>query len=270
MHKRLSLTLLLCFSATTFAATPVTHFLKNNTLNVCSYSEFKPVSYGNGQGYEADLLKAIAKLWHVNIKFHPVKTYENIWLLPLTKKSSCDVAIGGITPATYRREQCAIFSIGTGSFSQSLLVRKNDYQTQRIVSYASFKDSSMKIGVVPGTTGEVYAHKRARAAGLPMTVFRQYQSESQLLPALLKGDIDAIARGEIGNEYQASLNKNLVTIAKQNFKESFTIAVKRSPNQQFRDAVNNAILKVNQNGKITYGDWMKDHEVFQKTLRFPS
>jgi ABC-type amino acid transport substrate-binding protein len=262
MNKRPYLALLLVFSTSIFAATPAHHFIQNNTLNVCSYSEFKPISYGNGRGYEADLLRAIAKSWHVNIQFHPIKTYENIWLLPLSNKSLCDVAIGGITPAPYRHAQGAVFSIGTGTFSQSLLVRESDYQTQRIVSYTSFKHSSMKIGVVPGTTGEVYAHQRARAAGLPATIFKQYASESELLPALLNGDIDAIARGEVGNEYQASLDKNLVTIAKQNFAESFTIALKPTSCQHLRHAMNDAIRKVNKNGKITFKDWMKDHEVF--------
>jgi ABC-type amino acid transport substrate-binding protein len=262
MHKRHYLALLLTLTSSTFASTPAHHFLEDNTLNVCSYSEFKPISYGNGQGYEADLLRSIAKLWRVNIQFHPIKTYEKIWLLPLNKNSSCDVAIGGITPAPYRHAQGAIFSIGTGTFSQSLLVRRNDYETKRIGSYASFKHSSMKIGVVPGTTGEVYAHKRARAAGIPLTVFKQYASESQLLPALAKGEIDAIARGEVGNEYQASLNKNLVTIAKQNFSESFTIALKPSSCQHLHHAMNDAIRKVSRNGKITFKDWMKDNEVF--------
>jgi hypothetical protein len=38
--------------------------LLNNpkVLTICSYREFEPIIYGEGKGYEADILRAIADL----------------------------------------------------------------------------------------------------------------------------------------------------------------------------------------------------------------
>lgn len=210
------------------------------TLSVCSYSEFEPISYGNGQGYEADLLRKIAKKWSVKIKFTPSRTFEGLWLLPSNKNSICDVAIGGLTPSVERIKNGASFSNITRTFAQSLLVRKNDYETGKIVSYDSFKNTKFKIGVVPGTTGEKYAYLRAKEAKLPVSVIVQYKSEKELLPELINGNIAAIARGEVGNKYQQLQYPALLTIAYQNFNEGFAIAVDRN-NSVLLNLLNQAI-----------------------------
>ncbi len=229
-------------------------------LNVISYSEFKPISYGErGEGYEGDLLRAVAKLWNIDIQFYPESIYEGLWCLPSKKYTIADIAMGGMTPSNSRIKQGALFSIGTTSFDQSLLVRKKDYKSGRIVSYQSFKKNNLKIGVVPGTTGEFYAHLRAKENRLPSNVFVQYASESELLPALLNGKVDAIARGEIGNKYQESKNKELVTIAKKSFGEYFAFA---TSDNTLTDNLNRAIRKITNNGKITYSQWDKKHTVF--------
>jgi ABC-type amino acid transport substrate-binding protein len=236
------------FISTNVLASPFIHFKKPNTLSVCSYSEFQPVSYGNGLGYEADLIRSIAKQWHVKVQFYPQKIYEGIWLLPLNPKYTCDIAIGGITPAAYRIKQGARFTISTLSFDQSLLVRKKDYDSGRITSYHSFKHTPMKIGVVPGTTGEKYALMRVKANGLPMTTLVQYKSESELLPALKNRKIDAIARGAIGNDYQACKNPGFITIARKNFDEGFAISVDPA-NKNLLHLLNNEIQSI-KNQKI--------------------
>ena len=91
------------FLSTMARASDAPPFKSPGVLAVCSYSSFEPVSYGNGWGYEADLLRHVAKIWHVSIKFYPITTYKNIWLLPSKAGSRCDVAIGGITPTQIGR-----------------------------------------------------------------------------------------------------------------------------------------------------------------------
>ena len=231
-------------------------------LNIISYSKFTPVSYGvNGEGYEGDLLRAIAKLWNIKIKFHPEPVYEGLWLLPSKSYSIADISMGGITPSSYRIKQGSLFSIGTTSFDQSLLVRKKDYKSGRLVSYQSFKKSNLKIGVVPGTTGALYARLRAKENNLSSDVIVEYASESELLPALMNGKIDAIARGEIGNKYQESKNRKLITIAKKSFGENFAFAIDNS-NKLLASHLNKAIRQITNNGKITYLQWDKKHTIF--------
>lgn len=265
MLKKLIWAGILFFSTVLHAANISTKI--PGTLGVISYAEFTPISYGNnGKGYEGDLLRAIAKLWHLKIKFYPETIYEGLWLLPSKDYTTADISMGGMTPSKYRVKQGAVFSIGTLSFKQSLLVRKTDYKTGKIVSYHSFKKSNLKIGVVPGTTGEIYALLRAKEQHLPNNVFVEYKSESELLPALMKGEIDAIARGEIGNKYQESRNNKLITIAKKDFGENFAFAINHH-NQGLANNLNQAIKKITNNGKISYALWLKNHNVFLERVR---
>ena len=53
-------------------------FKDSTTVNVCYYTKFEPVIYGDAEGFEADLLKAIFIGWGVNFKFHPIDDYEDI------------------------------------------------------------------------------------------------------------------------------------------------------------------------------------------------
>lgn len=232
-------------------------------LSIISYSEFTPISYGKGQGYEADLLRAIAKLWRVKIKFQPENVYQGLWYLPSRTYSNADISIGGMSISRDRIQQGATFSTPTIYFKQSLLVRNEDYQSGKIVSYDSFKGKHLKIGVVPGTTGEQFAVLRAKESGLASYQIVRYPSEQQLLPALQKKEIDAIGRGEIGNEFQAAKNKNFVTIAKRNFHEGFSFAV-NSQNPNLLAELNQAITYLTDHGKITYADWQKNPHIFSE------
>lgn len=263
--KFILFTLIFCFFHPVWANN-YEHLLKDpGTLNVCSYDAFTPISYGNGQGFEADLLKAIAKSWGVKIKFYPESIYEGIWRLPSRTYSKCDVAIGGFTPFEYRIKEGAAFSVPTSSFKQSLLVRKKDYESGRVTSYESFKNTSMKIGILPGSSGEIFAEKIAHEINLPESVFVRYPSESALLGALYSGKIDAFARGEVGNDYQAALHKDLITIARRDFKETFTFALAKS-NPKLVNVINNAILKITNQNKIQYSDWLNDNNIFMRSV----
>jgi polar amino acid transport system substrate-binding protein len=227
------------------------------TLTVCSYTDFTPISYGEGQGFEADLARAIGERWDVSVAFVPVTQFDGIWLTPSDSTLGCDIAIGGITPTDARKNEGATFSPTTASFAQSLLVRKTDADTGRITGYASFAGTDMVIGVVPGTTGESFAKQRAQEAGLPMTVLRQYPSEAELLPALRSGEIDAIARGEIGNRHQQAQDPSLVTIDPRDFGEGFAMSVDPS-NGQLQTALAQALDAVTKDGAIGYPQWVQD------------
>ena len=165
--------------------------------------------------------------------FKPTETFDGIWLLPTDPANGCDIVIGGITPTDERKAQGAVFSPTTASFAQSLLVRKADFDNGTIADYPSFAGTGLVIGVVPGATGESYAQLRAKEAGLVASVLRQCPSDAELMPALRSGEITVIARGEIGNEYQASLDPSLVTIALPDFNEGFACpSIRRTANSR--------------------------------------
>lgn len=236
-----------------------------HVLNVISYTAFKPISYNNDQGYEPDLLRAVAKLWHVKIAFHPESIYEGIWHLPSRQYTVADVATGGFHPMATRIEEGSAFSTPTVKYQQSLLVRKEDYENDLITSYNSFKNTQLKIGVVPGTTGELYARPRAKQAGLQPDQIVTYPTEQQLLDALKAKKIAAIGRGTIGNDYQASQGNEFITIARKDYHEVFAFPVNKN-NPDLVKKLNEAILYLTNNGKISYADWSKNHQVFMERV----
>lgn len=259
--RSMILLFLVSFCTQLLANTPNAWLKTSDILTVCSYSEFKPISYGHGEGYEADMLRAIAKLWGVKIRFYPENIYEGIWRLPSRAYTLCDISIGGISPTKFRQKQDAVFSIPTTHFKQSLLVRAQGYNNGSILIYNDFKHNHRKIGVVPSTTGEEFAYRRAKDAGLDPSTIVQYPNETQLLTALKQNKIDAIARGEIGNEYQASIDPDVVVTAKRDFGEAFSFVVNPSK-PEFLHAINSAIATVTNCGKIGFPSWLKDHNVF--------
>jgi ABC-type amino acid transport substrate-binding protein len=235
-------------------------------LAVCSYDAFAPISYGDGKGYEADLIRSIARQWGMEIEFRPISTFEGIWLLPGKKRTdgrACDVAIGGLTPTAERKRQGAVFSSVSARYSQSLLVRKSDYTSGEITGYPSFRTGEKIIGVVPGTTGAIYARQQAREAGVPPSAIRDYPSESELLPALENGEIGAIARGEIGNAYQQEKNPDLITIARRNFGDSFAISVDPG-NPDLQSALAEAVERKTRNGVVSVAQWRRDPGLFDR------
>ena len=67
-------------------------------------------------------------------------------------------------------------------------------------------------------------------------------------------------RGELGNNYQASLNKDLMTIAKKDFHETLAFSVDPS-NPLLLKKLNQAILEQTKNGKVTYDMWLKNNMI---------
>lgn len=228
-------------------------------LTVCNYTQFAPISHGDGQGYEPDLLRAIAARWGVSISFTQVEQFDGIWLTP--SRLGCDIAVGGMTPTQEREKQGAVFSPTTASFAQSLLVRRSDYESGRIVGYKSFAGTHMTIGVVPGTTGESFAWRRGAEAGLPTSVFRQYEGEDALLAALKSGEIDAIARGEVGNRYQQSRDPSLLTIDLRDFGEGFAMSID-PVNVDLQKQLAEALTSITKDGKVGFRQWSDDPGVF--------
>jgi len=146
----------------------------------------------------------------------------------------CDIAIGGFSKTSAREQQGAVFSKPSLRFSQSLLIRQQDAaQFNQVTKFANHK-----IGVVPGTTGALYAIQRLKEARLDwQAIIVNYPSEHELIPALKQHKIDAIGRGEIGNEYQAKQDSQLKTVLKRDFGESFRIVVDKN-NPELLEIIN--------------------------------
>lgn len=193
-------------------------------LTVCSYEFFVPMIHGDGQGLEADLLRAIATHLGLAIRFRPVAIFDGIWRRVLDEPATCDLAAGGLSATAARVADGVAFTTPHYRNLQSLLIRGAD--RDRIHDYDDLDEERDIVGVVPGTTGEQYAILRAtEAEKRPERLIRGYPSEDDLVPALRAGEITAIARGVPGNLHQAELDPALAVTARRDFGERFSFAI---------------------------------------------
>lgn len=151
-----------CLCALAFSVGNATEY------RVAFYSDFEPISYASSReigshefnqpnGYEADLLKAIALMPNsdMTFTFQGVKKWDGLWLMPSTD-STVDIAIGGITREDRRLvnevgEEVVAVTHKTVTFKQSLLMGSED--VERIRSHDDLT-CAYTIGAVRGTTGE--------------------------------------------------------------------------------------------------------------------
>jgi ABC-type amino acid transport substrate-binding protein len=149
---------------------------KDRTLTMGFFANFDPVSYSKNhdpaspdfnvhEGFEADLVTALEKMEGPRLSFNRqgLSLWEDIWLQPASDQY--DLAGGGITILDSRTRdadgrKAVAFTSGHISFRQSLQVRSQD--AAKINSYADL-NSTMKVGVSAGTTGE---HRLLELLGL--------------------------------------------------------------------------------------------------------
>ncbi len=103
---------------------------------------------------------------------------------------------------------------------------------------------------------------------LPDVVYLgQLAGEQELLDALSRGDVDAIARGTIGNAAAAldSDGEFAVTALDQAVEQGgFAID---AANAELRSAINTAVAWLTDNGRIGITDWLADNTVFATRAR---
>ena len=240
-------------------------FKSFNKVNIFHYKNFEPVIYGEGNGFEADLLKAIFKYWNVNYDFHSTDDYQDIWLKPGESDSIYDIAAGGIDPNSREKNSTVCYSVPTANYSQSLLILKKHFLNKTITSYKSFSKGNMKIGVIGNTTGETYGKIRAEEHDLSFKIFQRFEQESEMLAALFANEIQAIARGSIGNEYQEMKNKDLLTIEQKAFGETIAYALD-AKNTGLKKSIDSAINLITNNNSFSYPEWLINNMVFDEQI----
>lgn len=231
-------------------------------LTVCSYSAFEPVTFGDGDGFEADLLRAVARRLGIAVRFLPTVEFDGIWRRPLERPRWCDLASGGLSSTQPRIDEGVVFTRPHYANRQTLLVRTDDFE-RGLRDYTDFDDRVHVIGVVPGTTGETFAWQRAREANKDeRRLVRGYPSEDELIAALRTKAIDAIARGAPGNLFQASRDSAFTVTAYRDFGEGFAFAMDPT-SDALREVISQTVNGVTRGGAIGLEQWLADNGAFQ-------
>ncbi len=100
---------------------------------------------------------------------------------------------------------------------------------------------------------------------MPQVVYLGYtEGEKELFDALRAGDIDAVARGEIGNRDAASVESGefIVTALDDKVEQGgFTLAVQDA---DLLSCLNERIGRLTDNRRIGYAEWLEDSSVFMR------
>ena len=295
------------------------------TINVGFYAFFDPLSnsansdpnsaaFNTQQGYEADLLNALAAMNgpRITLSRTAIPEWEGIWLK--SAAPDFDLISGGITILDARTRDAAgnlqiAFTDGHVHFRQSLLVRTED--AARIRAHSDLT-GEMKVGVLAATTGEhrllqllglvdpqgallpgvrvdtpngavtadgspdytitsarVTANMQGRTAlypppaDLPTIIYLgDHLGEAELLAALSDGTVDALARGEIGNQDAAqnpAWDFAVTALDPQTENGGFTVA---ADNANLLTCLNQRINWLTDNRRLGYSHWLADPTVF--------
>ena len=167
-------------------------------LVVATNAAFEPFEYTNGDGYsgiDMEIAKALADYLGKELVIQNMD-FDSVCLS--VGQHKCDVAMAGLTVKA-EREEYVTFSTPYYKASQRLVVKGSDTKFDGCTDAASVEailntlDSSVKIGVQNGTTGQLYCEGDAEMEfpGLK-AVCVGYKSGSLAVQDMINGNINYV------------------------------------------------------------------------------
>lgn len=167
-------------------------------LVVATNAAFEPFEYTNGDGYsgiDMEIAKALADYLGKELVIQNMD-FDSVCLS--VGQHKCDVAMAGLTVKA-EREEYVTFSTPYYKASQRLVVKGSDTKFDGCTDVASVEailntlDSSVKIGVQNGTTGQLYCEGDAEMEfpGLK-AVCVGYKSGSLAVQDMINGNINYV------------------------------------------------------------------------------
>ncbi|MGB9820752.1 MAG: basic amino acid ABC transporter substrate-binding protein [Pseudothermotoga sp.] len=217
-------------------------FVYAKTIAVGTSADFPPFEYiENGQfvGFDMDLVREIAKLADLEVKFIDM-SFDS--LIPALRAGQVDVVAAAMT-ITDDRKQIVDFSSPYWTADQSIIVKADSDLTITILFQKG------RIGVQTGTTGDLWCTDNLVGKGLlPEKNLKRYDTFVLALSDLLNGNIDAIVLDSpVANRFAAVRPVKVVGVIVTG--EQYGIAVKKG-NKELLEKINSAIKVLNETGKM--------------------
>ncbi|MCO6553066.1 MAG: basic amino acid ABC transporter substrate-binding protein [Gilliamella sp.] len=236
----------LFFTAVSYADEP--------TYVVGAGGTYRPFEFENSQrqleGFDIDLIKAIADAEHFNIKL--INTpWDSIFAS--LNNGERDIIISGIT-ITDKRKNSVDFSLPYFPAEQVIVTQQGSH-------IASLADLSTKtVGVVNGSTADVVVSK---VLGRNSRAIKRFDNTPLLLQDLYEQGIDAAVSdvGVVKFYIKMHPGKDFNLISDSNFEpQYFGIAVAKG-NQKLNDKINAGLKKIVADGTYSkiYRKWFDDN-----------
>ncbi|MCU0496471.1 MAG: transporter substrate-binding domain-containing protein [Anaerolineae bacterium] len=192
---------------------------------------------GEVSGFDADLARAIAETWGIELRLRQV-----------TRQTAADDLRTGrvdmlIAAQVHRRDLDFEFSQTYHLASQSMMVRAGDTEPKTLAELAN-----RRIGVVDGTYSEVALNNFATRTGIPFQI-QPYPTLDRAYGALIGREVD----GVIGSRHRlvrVALQPDVITILEEAIEqEPYAIAMPRQ-DVNLRNLVNQTLQHLRQTGKL--------------------
>lgn len=156
----------------------------NAPLHVAVMPDYPPLvsrdDNANLVGLEIDLARELGKELGRDVVFHEYFTLDDMFAA--LGQGRVNMAMSGIS-ITAERQQHFAFSLPYAAIGQMAMIRLRD--ASRISDVATLRNGPFRIGYQRGSTGEVFVREHVQSESVG------YNSNTELLSALLAGDIDA-------------------------------------------------------------------------------
>ena len=166
----------------------------NGTLKMAVDLSIVPFVYvmnGKVTGYDVDCAVRFCKAYGYGLEIVPMSFGA---IIPALQSGKCDFAMSSFA-YTKERAENVLFSYPNAKTGNVFLVMKTHAKETQTVSTAEYTDISQLNGKIIGVTaGSI--HDRLAKEKIPDAEIVYFNSNSDILPALLTGKIDAIACGE--------------------------------------------------------------------------
>ena len=219
--------------------------IKKGQLTVCTSLPYEPFEVEkNNQivGFDIDLVDAVAKA--NKLKTNIVVTgFEGIQSGQALNSGKCDIAIAGMT-ITPERKKVIDFSDPYFDATQALLTKDKSVDSMEALS-------GKTLGVMSGTTRELYAKKNAPKDA----TVKSFENLGVQTQALKAGTVDAIIQDNGPLLDYAKKNPDTQVTAEFNTGEQYGMAVKKGGNDELLKSINDTLAKLKDDG--TYDDIYK-------------
>lgn len=211
-----------------------------NVLTVGSDCDYPPFIQMEGEqvlGYEYELLEAIATEMGYELEYLAPQGFDTI-LASVASNTKMDV---GVSSFTINDERKKLVNFTTPYFDSNQAV-----VTMSDSSYAAATDlNGLTVGAQSGTTGADWVKENLTDAG---TTLKEYNMPSELMAALIAGDIEAAYLDEpAAAEFVATVYTDTHIIEAIPTGEQYGIAVSRD-NPGLLKAINEAMIAIKENG----------------------
>ncbi len=240
----LGLSLAGCATETTTTASGV-KLVKDGQLTVCTSLPYKPFEFKKGSdvvGFDMDMMDKVAKANDLE-KVLEVTGFEGIQSGQALNSGVCDVAAAGMT-ITDARTKALDFTDPYFNATQALMTKDKSLD-----SLDALKGKTL--GVMSGTTGELYAEDNAPDG----VTLKSYEDLGLQTTAVKTGQVDAIIQDNGPLLDFANSNPGTFVTAEFDTGESYGFGVRKDGNDELLASINKVIADSKADG--SYDDIYK-------------